>query len=151
MHRDTICRLLVLVGGKCDVLLGRLVHDVKVADVQADELWSFVAMKEKTKVRKEITDTEIGDAYTFLAVERDSKLLLAHHVGRRTSEDANLFAAKLSTAVGAERFQITRTASTDTRPPWKQHFGGQIDYAMLIKSYSRQRDWTQSGGTLRRP
>ena len=31
-------------------------------------------MKEKTKARKQNTDPELGDAYTFLAVERDSKL-----------------------------------------------------------------------------
>jgi hypothetical protein len=66
-------------------------------------------MKEKTKVRKGIVDSEIGNAYTFLALERTSKLLLAHHVGRRTSADANIFAAKLSAAVSADRFQ----ASTD--------------------------------------
>jgi IS1 family transposase len=135
-HRDTITRLLVLVGGKCEALLGRLVHDVKVSDVQADELWSFVAMKEKTKVRKEITDSEIGDAYTFLAIERDSKLLLAHHVGRRTSEDANIFAAKLSTAVSADRFQVSTDGFEGYPAALEAHFGGQIDYAMLIKSYS---------------
>jgi len=31
-------------------------------------------MNEKTKVRKQITDSEIGDAYTVLAIERNSKL-----------------------------------------------------------------------------
>jgi len=136
VHRDTICRLLVLVGGKCEALLGRLVHDVKVADVQADELWSFVAMKEKTRAKKQITDTEIGDAYTFLGLDRTSKLLLAYHVGRRTSEDANIFAAKLSTAVSADRFQISTDGFDGYPAALEAHFGGQIDYAQLIKSYS---------------
>ena len=45
VHRDTICRLLRVVGGKCSDLLGRLVQGVQVADVQCDELWSFVGMK----------------------------------------------------------------------------------------------------------
>lgn len=136
VHRDTICRLLRVVGGKCSDLLGRLVHGVQVADVQCDELWSFTRMKERTKVKKGITDSSIGDAYTFLAVERDSKLLLAHHVGRRTSEDANVFAAKLSAAVSGERFQI----STDGYEPYvdalDRHLGGQIDFAQIIKSFS---------------
>lgn len=136
VHRDTICRLLLVVGGKCSDLLGRLIQAVPVADVQCDELWSFVGMKEKTKARKKVTDPELGDAYTFLAVERTSKLLLAHHVGRRTSEDANIFAAKLSTAVNGERFQI----STDGFEPYigalENSFGGQIDFAQIIKSFS---------------
>lgn len=136
VHRDTICSLLRVVGAKCETLLGRLVHGVTVKDVQADELWSFVAMKEKTKVRKEITDPEIGDAYTFLAVERGSKLLLAHHVGRRTGADANIFAAKLSAAVGDGRFQMSTDGFDGYPAALEAHLGGQIDYAQLIKSYS---------------
>jgi transposase-like protein len=135
-HRDTICRLLRVVGGKCEDLLGRLVHAVPVADVQCDELWSFVAMKEKTKVRKGIADAEIGDAYTFLGIERTSKLILGHHVGRRTSEDANLFAAKLSAAVDGGRFQMSTDGFDGYPDALEQHLGGQIDYAQLIKSYS---------------
>jgi len=136
VHRDTICRLLRVVGGKCADLLGRLVQAVPVQDVQCDELWSVVRMKEKTKVRKGITDPEIGDAYTYLAVERGSKLLLAHHVGRRTSEDANIFAAKLSTAVNGDRFQISTDGFDGYPGALERHLGGQIDYAQLIKSYS---------------
>jgi transposase-like protein len=136
VHRDTICRLLRLAGAKCETLLSRLVRNVPVKDVQADELWCFVAMKEKTKVLKAITDSEIGDAYTFLAIERDSKLLLASHVGRRTAQDANLFAAKLSGAVGAGRFQISTDGFDGYPAALEAHFGGQIDYAQLIKSYA---------------
>ncbi|MFY9826843.1 MAG: transposase [Thermoanaerobaculia bacterium] len=136
VHRDTIMRLLRLVGAKSDALLSRLVRNVPVKDVQADELWCFVGMKEKTKVRKGETSPEIGDAYTFLAVERESKLLLAHHVGRRTSEDASLFAAKLFGAVDGGRFQISTDGFDGYPAALESHFGGQIDYAMLIKSYS---------------
>jgi transposase-like protein/IS1 family transposase len=136
VHRDTICRLLRVAGRKCETLLAGLVRGVKVADVQCDELWSFVSMKEKVKVRKGITSPEVGDAYTFLAVERGSKLLLAHHVGRRTSEHADLFASKLSRAVGADRFQLSTDGWEGYPAALEQHLGGQIDYAMLIKSYS---------------
>jgi transposase-like protein/IS1 family transposase len=136
IHRDTICKLLRVAGEKCEALLSRLVRNVEAKDVQADELWSYVKMKEKTKARKQITDPEIGDAYTFLAVERDSKLLLAHHVGHRTSADANVFAAKLSAAVGSDRFQIS-TDGLDAYPAaLESHLGGRIDYGQIIKSYS---------------
>lgn len=136
LHVDTIGRLLRLAGEKCETLLSRLVRNVEVKDVQCDELWSFVAMKEKTKTRKQITDPEIGDAYTFLGVERDTKLLLAHHVGRRTLEDAHMFAAKLSAAVGSDRFQIS-TDGLDAYPDaLSTHLGGQIDYAQIIKTFS---------------
>jgi len=136
VHRDTIMRLLCVAGRKCEDLLGRLVRGVKVEDVQGDELWSYVAMKEKTKVRKGISDPEIGDAYTFLGLERTSKLILAHHVGRRTSLDANLFAAKLSTAVDGGRFQMSTDGFEGYPTALDEHLGGQIDYAQLIKTFS---------------
>src|SRR5215203_1990972 len=119
--------MVLVVGGKCSDLLGRLLKDVPVADVQCDELWSVVKMKEKTKVKKGITDPSIGDAYTFLAVERTSKLLLAHHVGRRTSEDANIFAGKLSTAVNGDRFQLSTDGFEAYPAALENSFGGQID------------------------
>ena len=46
-HRDTIGRLLLLAGGKRETLLGRMVVDIPVEDVEADELWAFIGMKEK--------------------------------------------------------------------------------------------------------
>ena len=51
-HRDTICRLLRTVGDRCAELLERTVKGVEVADVQCDEIWGFVGMKQKTKNRK---------------------------------------------------------------------------------------------------
>ena len=136
VHRDTICRLLLVVGGKCSDLLGRLLKGVRVADVQCDELWSYVGMKEKTKARKKITDPDMGDAYTFLALERESKLLLAHHVGRRTLADANIFAGKLSTAVSEDRFGIYTDGFEGYVGALTSHFIGQIDFAQVIKTFS---------------
>src|SRR5436309_13618970 len=81
-HRDTIMRLLRKAGEKCETLLNRLVRNVEVNDVQCDELWNFVGMKEKTKLRLGNTDPETGDVYTFVGIERESKLVLAFHMGR---------------------------------------------------------------------
>ena len=118
--------------------------------VQADELWCFVGMKEKTKTRKGIEDSEIGDAYTVLAVERDSKLLLAQHVGRRTAKDAGIFAAKLAGAVGEDRFQISTDVSSPTSAPWRTT---SADKSTLPRSSNptQERGWTANGGILRRP
>jgi hypothetical protein len=35
-----------------------------------------------------------GDAYVFTAIDRNAKLLFCFHVGRRSAEDATLFADK---------------------------------------------------------
>ena len=72
---------------------------VKVTDVQADELWNFVGMKEKTKVRKGKTNAQLGDAYTFVAFERNTKLVITWHLGRRSNTDTQVFIEKLFDAV----------------------------------------------------
>src|ERR1700683_1197971 len=47
LDRNTIMKILVKAGEKCDVLLGRLIVKVPVKDVQIDEIWSFIQKKEK--------------------------------------------------------------------------------------------------------
>ena len=140
LDRGTVARLLKVAGVKCEALLSKLVRNVPVADVQADEIWSFVGMKEKTKKRKEITDPELGDAYTFIGMERTSKVVLAWHLGRRTAEDTNTFMAKLASVArpveGAERFGLTTDGFQPYPSAVEKHLGGRVDYAQLIKTYS---------------
>src|SRR5262245_31508601 len=50
MDGGTICDLILLVGENCQRLLDAKIRNVKADDVQADELWSFVGMKEKTRL-----------------------------------------------------------------------------------------------------
>jgi IS1 family transposase len=133
-HRDTICRLLRFAGEKAEGILARLVRRVEVEDVQADEIWGYVGMKEKTKVEQGITDPQVGDAYTFVGFERHSKLVLSWHLGRRTAEDTHTFMGKLSGAT-AGRFQLT----TDGFGPYpgavEEKLGGRVDFAVLQKTY----------------
>jgi len=134
VHRDTIMRLLRVAGAKCESLLNRLVRGVEVKDVQADELWCFVGMKEKTKKRNKIMDPEMGDAYTFVGLERDSKLALAFHLGRRTAEDASMFSAKLAAAT-ADRFQISTDGFNGYPAAIEEHFGERVDYGQIVKVF----------------
>jgi transposase-like protein len=87
VEKKTILSLLVLAGEKCERLLDEKLRDVPVRDVQADEMWGYVGMKEKTKRRNGKADPTLGDAYTFVAIERDSKLVVAWHLGRRSVRD----------------------------------------------------------------
>src|SRR5947209_9548152 len=93
-------------GERCERMLVGRIKNLPVVDVQADEIWGFVAMKEKTRSRKRPEAPEIGDAYCFTAIKRGTKLMLAWHLGRRTSEDTLYFAEKLAEATTGE-FQIT--------------------------------------------
>ncbi|HMO80122.1 MAG TPA: hypothetical protein PKD24_04960 [Pyrinomonadaceae bacterium] len=136
VHRDTILSLLETVGKKCIWLQETLVRNVRVGLVQADEIWSYVAMKDKTKHVKEIESDKIGSAYTFTAIDAESKLIVAWHLGTRTEEHAVNFLRKLRNAVDEETiFQL----STDAFPGYNQTvpaiLGRQAHYGQIIKTY----------------
>lgn len=136
-HRDTIMRLLALVGGKCEALLDRLMRGIELKDVQADELWTYVGMKQKTKQRKGLDDPQLGDAWTFVAIDRDTKLVPAWVLGHRDIQTTDAFVERLDRAVSG-RFQIT-TDGLNTYP-WSVgfHLGTRTDYATLVKEYGTE-------------
>ncbi len=98
VEKKTILRLLVQVGGDCERMLTAMVKGVAVKDVQSDEVWGYVRCKEGTKNRRGIEDPDAGDAYCFIGIDRDSKLVLAWHLGRRDRWDTHDFMAKLAAA-----------------------------------------------------
>lgn len=102
----TLLSLLVKMGEKCERLMGDKIKGIPVSDVQADEMWGYVGMKEKTKKRQGNTDGGVGDAWTFVAMERNSKLVVSWHLGRRTLKDTTEFMGKLEQAA-AGSFQLT--------------------------------------------
>jgi len=110
---------------------------IPVRDVQADEVWGYVSCKEKTKERRGIADPEAGDAYCFIGMERHSKLVLAWHLGRRNSWDAQDFMAKLSTATAGD-FQLTTDGFNAYPDAVEYSFGARVDYGMLIKEFGSE-------------
>jgi len=141
VHRDTIIRLLVVAGTKAEALLSKLVRGVEVRDVQADEIWGFVAMKEKTKNRKNLDNPHIGDAYTYVGMERSSKIVLAWHLGRRDTEDTSTFVAKLAAVAKSatgDRYQLSTDGWRAYPAAVEEYLGGEVDYAQIIKVYGTE-------------
>lgn len=145
-NRNTILDLLALMGERCERLLEGRINNMPVVDVQADEIWGFVSMKERTRLKKFPDGAEIGDAYCFIGLERGTKLVLAWHLGRRTKEDAKEFAGKLRDATTG-RFQIT----TDGFKPYKTIIPeamASADFAQLVKHYATKDDHKYSPGEV---
>ena len=138
----TLLRLLVVTGEKCERLLENRIKDVRVKDVECDELWCFIQMKQKT-VKKNILryeygdEVKIGDAYTFVGFERNTKLVLAWHLGKRTFEDTWAFTKKLDRATADHTFQITTDGFAQYRDAIEMELGHKnVDFAQLIKVYA---------------
>jgi transposase-like protein/IS1 family transposase len=142
MDPGTICDLIVVVGENCQRLLESKVRNVNVKDVQLDEIWSFVGMKERTRVERN-RSLEFGDSWTFIAIERETKMILAHHVGQRDANTCWAFLLKLKGAVSNARFQLTSDGLSHYRNNVPFAFGMQVDFAQLIKSYSSTQEVTR--------
>lgn len=142
VNRNTIMSLLVLAGEKCERVMNAYLRKVHVQDVQADEIWNFVKMKEKTKVRKGHASDYLGDAYTFVAFERNTKLVITWHLGRRTAAHTFAFTEKLFNAVDGttNRFQMTTDGLASYPDAINYSLGMRTDYATLIKVYGAPED-----------
>src|SRR5260370_26438905 len=68
LDRNTIMKLLVHAAEKCEKVMGRLIVNVPVKDVQCDEIWSFIKKKEAHKRKSEEGNETIGDAYCYVAI-----------------------------------------------------------------------------------
>ncbi len=76
-------------------------------------------------------------------MERNTKLVITHYLGKRTSPATEHFIAKLAGATSGNHFQLT----SDGFPPYvtavKKQLRGRVDFAQLIKVYGASRDGEQ--------
>lgn len=142
--KQAIIALLELVGERCEKMMSDRIKGLTVQEVQADEIWGFVGMKQKTKnyQGREADDT-LGDAYCYIAIERHNKLILAWHLGQRNRPDTVVFTEKIAYATKGSFLM-----STDGFAPYKDavvySLGGQyVDFAQIVKVYASPREGSQ--------
>lgn len=132
-HKMTILSLLKDAGAVCAAYLDTKLRGLRVRRVQADEIWSFVYMKEKRVPAGFKGFPGLGDAWLWLAICTDSKLVITHHVGCRGEKSAKVFIEDLAARL-VDRIQL----STDGHRPYitaveAAFCSDSIDYAMIAK------------------
>jgi transposase-like protein/IS1 family transposase len=142
IEKKTITRVLLNAGEHCEELMTRKIKGVAVKDVEADEIWGFVGCKNRHKLHKGITDPHKGDSYTWVGIERNTKLVLAWHLGERGMVDCEAFTEKLHEATQG-RFQLTTDGFRPYENAVSYSLGTRVDYAMLIKVYAKDREGEQ--------
>jgi IS1 family transposase len=132
--KGTVLKLVVDAGTTCATYLHEHIRKVTSKRVQCDEIWSFVGMKEKQVPEARKGQKGVGDVWTWVAMDADSKLVISYLVGARDGEHACVFISDVACRL-ANRVQLT----TDGHKPYLEAvegaFGGEIDYAMLVKLY----------------
>jgi len=131
--KNTIVSLLLDVGNACADLHDRTVRHLRTRRIQCDEIWSFVGAKQKN-AKAEQKNAGWGDAWTWTAIDADSKLCISYLVGGRDTGWATDFVWDIRQRV-IGRPQITTDAHKPYLAAIEMAFGSNVDYAQLHKIY----------------
>ncbi|MGC2422364.1 MAG: DDE-type integrase/transposase/recombinase [Candidatus Acidiferrales bacterium] len=134
VHKTTILSLLLTVGNKCRSLFDARVRNIRPRFVQADECWTFVHSKEAHLSPD--APAEWGDAYIWMAIDSETKMVLSYLVGKRDAANCVEFVRDLSERVTG-RFQLTTDGLNIYRNAVEEYFGADIDFAQLLKLYGK--------------
>ena len=135
--KNTIKNLLLEAGAKAQEIHDREMVNLKVGRLQVDEIWTFVAKKQKHLKPTEQEDTEIGDQYVFVALDADTKLVPAFRVGKRTAKLAVSFMMELHTRINTI-FQLTTDAFLPYKDAVDRVFGEDVHYGQVHKVYGEE-------------
>src|SRR5271154_5475850 len=89
-HRDTIMRLLVEVGTGCAKLMDEQMRDLPCRRIQVDEIWAYVG-KKQAHLQPGDNRARLGDMWTFVALDPETKLIPTYRIGKRTRDNAVAF------------------------------------------------------------
>jgi hypothetical protein len=89
VDKDTVMRLGAHVGQRCARLHNLMVRDLNVAQIELDELWAFIGKKQR-RVKPQDAP-ELGDCYTFVAIDAVNKAIISYQSGKRDADTTRIF------------------------------------------------------------
>ena len=132
--KGTVTRLLVSIGMACAEFQDKRLRNITSKQVQCDEIWSFCYSKQKNVPQEKQGEFGVGDVWTWVAMDADTKLVISQLIGLRDAEFANEFIKDLKERL-ANRVQLTTDGHKVYLTAVENAFGSEVDYAMLVKIY----------------
>lgn len=131
---NTVNKLLVEAVEACAAYHDETVRNVGSNRVECNEIWSFCYAKDNNAKTAIAAPDGAGDVWTWAAIDADSKMILSSEVGDRSSDTAYEFMVDLASRF-SNRVQLTTDGHKAYLDAVEGAFGGDIDYAMLVKQY----------------
>ena len=136
---NTVSKLLIDAGKACAEYHDKTIRNVNARSIQCDEIWSFVFAKARNaNTATGVIDTA-GDVWTWTGLDRETKLIVSWLVGGRDSSYALEFMDDLQSRL-SHRVQLTTDGHKAYLDAVDEAFGGQVDYAQLVKLYGQAPD-----------
>jgi IS1 family transposase len=136
IHRDTIMRLLVEVGAGCSSLMDAQMRDLSCQRLQVDEIWTYVQKKQR-HVKEGDDLSRVGDMWTFVAIDADTKLVPVYRLGKRDLPTATDFIDDLAGRL-TNRIQLSSDALRAYVEATEAALGADIDYGQVVKAYEAE-------------
>src|SRR5580658_6523527 len=136
VHRDTIMRLAVKVGGKCKVFLNAWQRNLKLRHVQVDEIWTFVGCKQHNINKAIVRTPEMGDQFLYVAFDQDTKLIATFAIGKRNTEVTQAFMYDLADRIVSDHPQLSSDGWQAYLNAVKNAFGDEVAYGQIIKEFN---------------
>jgi len=134
--KNTVVKLLAEVGWACSEYQDKVLRNLSCKKIQCDEIWSFCYAKEKNVPEEKRGVLGYGDIWTFTAIDADTKLVPAWHIGRRDLEDATIFLKDLAARL-KNRVQLTTDGHKMYLEAVEYAFGKDVDFSQLVKIYGQ--------------
>ena len=134
ISRTTLIKLLEDAGQAFSEYQDRVLVNLPCKRIQVDEAWAFCYAKQKNVPTAKAAPEGAGDIWTWVGLDADTKLVASWYVGGRDSEAAATFIDDLAPRL-ASRVQLTSDGHKPYLEAIEGAFGGDIDYAMLVKVY----------------
>ncbi len=132
--KNTVIKLLLEIGEACKAYHEEHVCHLLTKRVQCDEIWAFVYAKQKNVPEPMKGEFGVGDVWTWTALDSESKLIISYMVGLRDAGYAHEFMRDVASRL-ARKVQLTTDGLSVYLDAVDDAFGGDIDYAQLIKIY----------------
>jgi IS1 family transposase len=134
VSKTTVSKLVVDAGTAAAWYQDRVFQGLSCKRLQIDEIWGFVGAKQKNVSTTKTPIKDAGDAWLWLATDAQTKLVPCWHVGGRDGGAAMEFIDDLAQRLSA-RVQITTDGLKAYVDAIDTAFGGEVDFAQLVKIY----------------
>jgi len=142
----TIERVLRDVGDASIDYMNNCIRDLNVRCIQADEIHSFSEAKQKNLATMTTDPSEAGNLWTYLAIDADTRFILAYHLaGDRSIYAATTFLRRVNATMRRDHrglFPVKPTLVTDKMVSYQGAadtvFGDDIHQAFVVKRSDKE-------------
>jgi len=136
VHRDTIMHLMVSVGSTYEKIMDTTMRNPPCKNIELDEIWCFVGKKQR-HVGLNDDPNAVGDFYTFVALDSETKLIPVYKVGKRDLPTAQAFISDLGSRL-SNRVQLSSDKLKAYVEAVEMVLGADVDYGQIVKSYEAE-------------